>query len=170
MAERDYRQNLTLDDLDEYGCLKISFGLWIVIVYLCRHLVLLILGATSSLANFTYGQLGASYSVIYSHPWFLAASAPAVAVLLAAIRRSPSAPAVIRNLWRVGAPLLVAAAVLDLAILGALLGLGGVSIKTSHFFQAFVDVICLVYLTRTRRVRDTFADFPSAQDKKDFRG
>jgi len=162
MAEPDYRRNLTLDDFDEYGCLKITFGLWLVIVYLCRHVVLLFFGATSSFANFTYGQTGASYAVIFSHPWFLVASAPALAVLLAAIRRTPSAPRLIRAVWRVGALLLIVAALLDLAILGTLVGFGGLEVGTSHISQAFLVGACLLFLTRTERIKDTFADFPGA--------
>ncbi len=164
MAEPDYRRNLTLDDLDEHGCLKITFGLWLVIVYLCRHVVLLFLGAASSFANFTYGHTGASYAVIFSHPWFLLASAPALAVLVAAIRRTPSAPAPLRPIWRAGRLILILAATLDLAIVGALAGFGGFAIQTAHITQGFFDVLCLLYLARTKRVKDTFADFPSVRE------
>ena len=163
MAEPDYRRNLTLDDFDEHGCLKITFGLWLVIVYLCRHVVLLVLGAASSFANFTYGQRGANYSVVFSDPWLLMASAPALVVLFAAVRRTPSAPRLLRTLWRAGRLVLVLAASLDLAVLAALVGLGGLTVQSGHIAQGFFDVLCLLYLTRTQRVKDTFADFPGAK-------
>ena len=164
MAEPDYRRNLTLEDLDEHGCLKPTFGLWLVTVYLSRHVVLLLLGAASSFANFTYGQTGADYSVVFSHPWFLAASAPALAVLFAAVRRTPSAPQLVRTVWKAGRLLLMLAASLDLALLGVLAGFGGLTIQTGHIAQGFFDLLCLRYLTGTNRVRDTFADFPGAKD------
>ena len=165
MPEPDYRQTLTLDDLDEYGCLKISIGLWLIIVYLCRHVILLLLGATSSFANFTYGQTGASYAVLFSDPWFLAASAPALLVLAAAVRRTPSAPTWIRALWKAGAVLLTLSAALDLAILGILLGATGRSVELIHASQAVLGVVCLILLVRSQRMRDTFADFPPADGK-----
>ncbi len=166
MAEPDYRRNLTLADLDEHGCLKITFGLWLTMVFLCRHLILLLLGATSSLANFTYGQASASYGVIFSHPWFLLASAPALVVLVAGMRRTPSAPAPLRAIWHFGAQLLILAAVLDLVVLGVLIGIGHFDLESTHILQAFLDAICLIYLTRTKRVWDTFADFPAREGNK----
>ena len=164
MAEPDYRRNLTLDDFDEHGCLKITFGLWLVIVYLCRHVVLLVLGAASSFANFTYGQRGANYSVVFSDPWLLMSSAPALVVLFAAIRRTPFAPRLVRTVWKAGRLLLILATMLDLTILGALAGFGLLTIQTGHIAQGFFDLLCLLYLTGTKRVKDTFADFPGAKD------
>ncbi len=164
VPDPDYRQHLTLDDLDEYGCLRISSGLWLIIVYLCRHVVLLLLGATSSLATFTYGQTGASYGVLYSDPWFLLASAPALPVLAAGLRRVPSAPEVIRVIWRAGGFLLMLAAALDLAILAILVVTTNVRIEVIHISQATLSAICLFLLVRSRRIKDTFAEFPSARD------
>lgn len=161
MPDPDYRQHLTLDDLDEHGCLRISFGLWLIIVYLCRHLVLLLLGATSSFATFTYGQMGSSYAGLYSNPWFLLASAPALPVLIAAFRRVPSAPKLVRVTWQAGALLLILAATLDLVILGILLlGTTGAQVEIIHISQAMLDVVCLMLLTRSTRMKDTFAEFP----------
>ena len=161
MTDPDYRRHLTLDDLDEYGCLRISFGLWLIIVYLCRHVVLLLLGATSSLATFTYGQMGASYAVLYSDPWFLLASAPALPVLAAGLRRVPSAPSFIRVIWQAGTMLLSLAAVLDLAILGILLGTTSAQLEVIHLSQTMLTVVCLLVLVRSKRIRDTFAEFPA---------
>ena len=161
MTDPDYRQHLTLNDLDDYGCLRISFGLWLIIVYLCRHVVLLLLGATSSFATFTYGQMGASYAVLYSNPWFLLASAPALPVLAAGLRRAPSAPSFIRLIWQAGTMLLSLAAVLDMAILGILLVTTSAQLEVIHLSQTMLTAVCLLVLMRSKRIRDTFAEFPA---------
>ena len=161
MTDPDYRQHLTLNDLDDHGCLRISFGLWLIIVYLCRHVVLLLLGATSSFATFTYGQMGASYAVLYSNPWFLLASAPALPVLAAGLRRAPSAPSFIRLIWQAGTMLLSLAAVLDMAILGILLVTTSAQLEVIHLSQTMLTAVCLLVLMRSKRIRDTFAEFPA---------
>ena len=162
MPEPDYRQNLTLADLDEHGCLRISIGLWLMIVFLSRHVILLLLGAVSSFASHTYGQTSASYGVLFSDPWFLLASAPALLVLAAGLRRVPSAPSFIRAVWRAGSSLLILAVTLDLVILGILLGSAGWRVDVIHVSQAILDVVVLTLLVRSGRIRDTFADFPAA--------
>lgn len=156
----DYRRALTLEDLDDHGCLKVSLSLWLVMVYLSRHAVLLLLGAASSFTSFTYGQRGSSYAGVYSDPWFLLASAPALLVLAAAIRRTPSAPAFLRAAWRHGRILLLTAVVLDLGILGLLVGAAGRPMDPLHGAQVLADLVSLMLLLSSHRLRDIFADFP----------
>ena len=139
------RVNYELSDFANDGTLKISLPIWLTSAFLARHILLLLMGGLSSFVMRGGGIDTDSFSALYSRPIFLIASIPAVAVIVAGLRRAPQAGPLIRNIWHHGRFLLLVAAGFDIGLLAT----------------AFLDVYAIAYIYRSARVRDTFSDFPA---------
>ena len=79
------------EDFTADGALRVGVLLWGALVFVNRHLILLVLGAVSSFVGARSGFDGHSLATLYSNPWFLLAGLPALGVLGAALRRSADA-------------------------------------------------------------------------------
>jgi hypothetical protein len=91
------------------------------------------------------------------------ASIPAIFVIVAWIKKNPASPAFIRKVWQHGAMILTISAVLNIVIVFVPLMTGTVrSINMVGWGQLGVSLLIIGYLYFSERVRDTFADFPSA--------
>jgi hypothetical protein len=64
-------------DFTEDGVLRVGFLLWAVMVFLNRHLLLLVFGAVTSLVGSRFGLDSSGLVTLYSSPWFLLADLPA---------------------------------------------------------------------------------------------
>jgi len=158
MKRSDYDINDFLDD----GTLCVSGTLWLVMLYLSRHLLLLVLGAISTFFTSQQGLDASGFSVLYSSPVFLAASLPAAAVVVASLCRRPAAGSLVRGLWRSGRWLLVAAAIIDLALIGWTIATSAPTYPDTVLFTLGVlDAYALLFLLRSARARDTFSAFPA---------
>ena len=153
-------------DFTEDGVLRVGVLLWVVLVFANRHLILLILGAVSSFVGAGDGFDGFSLGVMYSSPWFLLTSLPALGVLAAALRRSTRAGRLERWLWRQGRGLLLLAVGADLVLLLAYPWWSRAHVTQLHIIGAVLDLYVLTYLIRSSRVRARFADFPGAHKHK----
>jgi hypothetical protein len=163
------RFSLGAYDLTSYDanfCLKAPLMLWLVILYLARAILLPFVSGVSSFGgardgtSLTQGLFGVEDSL---------PAALALTVFLALLRRTPSASQLWRSIWSFGRPLLAAAAVADLAIsLYRFLQITDANaLRTEWLLLAcLADGYVLVYLFRSRRVRDVFNDFP-APDRPD---
>lgn len=138
--------------------LKVPWTLWIVMVFLVRHLLLL--GVT--FMPTTGEEIKVLRELI--HPQYLPADIPAALVLFLAMRRRPECGDWPRRLWRHGRWLLMASAAGYLLLLGLTLVGGGqpLQITVDEWILASVllNVWILVYLVRSPLLRDLFADFP----------
>lgn len=161
MAQLDY----TPHDFTEDGVLRIRFLLWAVMLFLNRHLILLVFGAVTSLVGSRFGLDSSGLVRLYSSPWFLLANLPAVAVLFAALRRDPKAGRLIRSIWQHGRGLLAMSAGFDLALLIALGALTRFDINLLHILGGILDSYVILYLIRSARARARFADFPAEGGK-----
>ena len=158
-------------DYDKYLSLKINFELWLIIAWFMRPVIL-------KISTIQMGRGAKSDSVsglkdlVYPDDFgfFLAfvTMIPVVLVIFAYMKRKPDAPDYIRTLWRNCGKLLLLAAALnvvvvfvpflfDLAYRINLIGWGQVAIAAYIIF----------YLMTSRRVRDTFADFPADTEADD---
>jgi hypothetical protein len=147
-------------EYDKYFSLKVNAGLWVVILYLLRPYIVLIASMGAS-----QGGSGGIRNILYPDDFSLAlaifATLPALLFFYAWSRRKPGAGTMVVKLWAHGGKLLVAAAILNIAIVFTPL-LGGIvsSIHLLGWVQVVIAVIIIFYLLGSRRVRDTFADFP----------
>ena len=148
-------------DFTKDGVLQIGFILWAVMLFLNRHLILLVFGAVTSLVGSRSGLDSSELVSLYSNPWFLLTSLPAAAVLVAAVRRDQKAGKMVRRLWRQGRWLLMLSAGLELALLIALVILHRVGLNELHLVGAILDSYVLFYLKRSAWAQARFADFPA---------
>jgi hypothetical protein len=145
------------------GSLKVSALLWLIVLYLSRHLLVLMVGGLSTFMGSRSGLDTSGLSILYSSPAFLPASLPALVVLVARLRRVAGAGSFVRWVWRGGRYWLIAAALIDLTTLAVHWTLGWLGTTQMQVAGAFVDAYIMVYLVRSRRARDLFRDFPTAQ-------
>jgi hypothetical protein len=144
---------------DENLNLKIGAGLLAVVLFLCRPYVVLLLSVANR--NDKMGLL----DLLYADRTALAAAAvaalPALAVLFAMIRRRPEAGPLPRKLWRWGRWLLLASTALNIPIV--LMRITGTypRIHNLDLLQLLAVTWIATYLLGSRRIRDTFADFPA---------
>lgn len=158
--------NYQLSDFSDDGTLKVSALLWLVIAFLARHVLLLLMGGLSTFMLRGRGIDTGGFSALYSTPFFLLVSAPAVAIIVASVRRAPGAGPLIRGIWRNGRLLLSIAAGLDIGLLVCHWAFGWLSINEIIIVTVFLDVYILLYLARSVRVRDTFEDFPMSRPEE----
>ena len=136
------------DAYDEHFALRISVGLWLVMLYTVHpQILLLIVHLPPSGAELDYLR---GLVDVYA----LLATLPAMLVLIAAVRRRPAAGAFLRGVWRRGPRLLVATLVVHLAR----------SVLDTHgpwtALRIGADLVAATVLLGVPRIRDTFADFP----------
>jgi Protein of unknown function (DUF2919) len=157
-------------EYDKYLCLKPSAELWFVILYLLRPFIVLL--ATRMLSRVAPGVKDVEnlryllYPDDFSLVVALLATAPVLIFIYGFSKRKPGAGVLVRRLWKNGANLLAAAAVLNVPIVFAPLLTGTLTrIHLMGWVQAGLAIVIIGYLYSSHRVRDTFADFPVENDR-----
>jgi len=150
-----------LSHYDGQFCLKPPMMMWLAILYLSRGVTLPLIIA---LGQFSGVDSRAADTV--RELWSadeLAPSAIAALVLYALWRRVPSASRGVRWIWSNGRVVLAVAAIVDLGML--LIGMGRIGEPTDQSIglaaAGIVDAYFLAYVLAARRIRDTFAEFPT---------
>ncbi len=149
---------------DKYMSLKLDSSMWFIIVYFLRPFLL-------KVSTIQMGRGAKSDSVsglknlVYPNDFgfFLAfvATIPVLLLVFAYAKRKPDASEFVQSLWRNGKNLLVAAAVLNIIVI-FIPFLANIthSINIYGWGQLAVAVAIIIYLYSSKRVTDTFADFP----------
>jgi hypothetical protein len=143
--------------------LKVPVPLWLVLVFLVRHLLLL--GIT--FLPTTGEEIRVLRELV--RPEYLIADLIALPVLLIAIRRRPQAPDWMRRLWPMGRWLLALSVLTHLVLLGRALAVFGQplerSLNEATLIVVLLDLAVLGYLWRSRLLRDLFRTFPESQHR-----
>jgi len=155
-------------DYDKLLCLKVSNGLWLVILYLLRPYPILISTRRMGRAGRGVEGLEGLKNMVYPDDFSLTlgilATIPVLILLYGWVKRKPGAPDYVWKIWRHGAWLLITAAVLNIAIVLIPLLLGLMHhIHLAGWVQVVLSLPIIVYLYFSQRVKDTFADFPVEQ-------
>ncbi|MGB5716315.1 MAG: DUF2919 family protein [Gammaproteobacteria bacterium] len=149
---------------DKYMSLKLDSNMWFIIVYFLRPFLL-------KVSTIQMGRGAKSDSVsglknlVYPNDFgfFLAfvATIPVLLLVFAYAKRKPDASEFVQSLWRNGKKLLVAAAVLNIIVI-FIPFLADIthSINIYGWGQLAAAVAIIIYLYSSKRVTDTFADFP----------
>jgi hypothetical protein len=148
---------------DKYLALKIDFKLWLVIVYLLRPVLVKLAGFRSrgEAAEGARKVMDMLYPDDFSLFIALVVTIPTVLVLFAYAKRKPGASSFIRRIWSNGAILLMVTAGLNMATIVLPLIMGSIHhLGVYGWGQLAVAVFIFWYLFASRRVKDTFADFP----------
>jgi hypothetical protein len=150
---------------DKYMSLKLDSNMWLVIVYFLHPYLL-------KISTFQMGRGPKSDSVsglknlIYPDDFgfFLAfvASIPVLLLMVAYAKRKPDAAQWVRTIWGNGRNLMATAAVLSVIVVFVpFLAELSHSIPVYGWGQLAVAAGILYYLFTSKRVADTFADFPA---------
>lgn len=149
---------------DKYMSLKLDSNLWFIIVYFLHPFIL-----KASTIQMGRGAKSDSVSglknLVYPNDFgfFLAfvATIPVLLLVFAYAKRKPGASEFVQSLWRNGRNLLVAAATLNIIVVFVpFLANITHSINIYGWGQLALAVAIIIYLYSSKRVTDTFADFP----------
>ena len=147
---------------DDNFCLKPPGLLWLAVLYLSRAFLLLVIYVVSSLSRVSPDALATLRGTVSIYAFV--PSLVAAPVLYALLCRAPSSTKLVRWFWSRGRTILILAAILDcgVSIGGSGIGGGGdvSNLNALSLLAVLFDVYFLVYVVATRRVADTFANFP----------
>jgi len=153
-----------LDDYDSYNSLKMSPALWFWVVFSMRH-GLLLLGL--SITSFSHSTDLMNEFTSETHWAYFLCGIPGVLLLIATINRLPKAGKVMRRIWYSGRNLLASSLALHLIVsLNFVLTKPNWQLSAPQAIFFLFDVIGFIYLYRSQRVKDVFADFPPAEPVK----
>ena len=159
------------NDYDKYFALRINLELWLIIAWFMRPVILLI--STKQMGRGPKSDsVGGLKDLVYPDDFgfFLAfvTIIPVVLVIFAYMKRKPDAPDYIRTLWRNCGKLLLLAAALNVVVVFVpfLIDLT-YRINLLGWGQLAIAAYIIFYLMTSRRVRDTFADFPADTEADD---
>jgi hypothetical protein len=153
-------EKYSFKDYDKYFSLKLCTGLWLAVFYFMHPYLLLLSGLqvknrdAAALKNMIYPD---NFSMVIA----ILATIPALFFIYAWARRSPGGSALVKFIWRNGSMVLTLAALLNIATVFMPLLLGsGHRIQIVGWVQVGISSVIIIYVQFSRRVRDTFADFP----------
>lgn len=151
---------------DHYLCLKPTPLMWLSMLWLSREITLPLIVGMAQMANVDPSAL-AALRRFWALDFSLVPAVIAALVLVTFFRRVPKATRAVRWIFGHGAKLLSSAAALDaLLILTAIVTSGQFNDQTFLSCVALTaDVVFLVYLLLSRRVRNTFKEFPAPEAK-----
>ncbi len=146
----------SFEDYNEYNILKIPSLLIILNLYLLKYFVIFILPMISKIPaakTFAHEQ----FTVILLLP-----TIPAILVLVAMIQRVPESRYVkiVKRIWEVGHWLLLSGILLEIVILSLYILLDMKKLDETLLIFLYIDFMAIIYLLKSQRVQDVFADFP----------
>jgi hypothetical protein len=165
----------SFSDYDKYMALKMDFGLWLVIAYFLRPIILKVASIRMGRGGSGVTGAGGLKDILYPDDFgffiALAVTIPAVLVLIAYAKRKPGASSFIRRIWSNGAILLMVTAGLNMAIVVLPLITGSIHHLGVYGWGQMAVAVCIFgYLLASSRVKDTFADFPVESGKESSKG
>ena len=154
---------------DKHMSLKMDSNMWLIIVYFLRPFILKISTIQMGRGGVKSDSVRGLKDLVYPNDFgfFLAfiATIPVLILIFAYAKRKPGAADYVRAIWRNGRKLLIAAAVLNVIIIFVpfLIHLTH-SINVYGWGQLAVATGIIYYLYQSKRVTDTFADFPKESE------
>ncbi len=157
----------SLEDYEQqYGVLKAPFALRLIIWYLLKHYLLAFIQLIALLPKIKR-SMGETMLVFekfaYSHSTFLfvLSCIPVLLVFISLFKRAPKTESpFLRNVWRQGRILLMISAILEIILIMGYVLLELRQLTEFWLIVAYIDVVILIYLFRSERVKDVFAEFP----------
>jgi hypothetical protein len=143
------------EDYNEYNVLKIPLLLILVNIYLLKQFLIFALPMISTipfLVKFAHQQ--------FSIPLVLS-GIPALLMIVAMLRRIPKTRSrILRKIWGWGKTLLLSSLVLEMGFIILYIVLGLKTFNETSLIFLYLDLVFIIYLLKSQRVRDVFAEFP----------
>ncbi|RKZ92969.1 MAG: hypothetical protein DRR19_02670 [Candidatus Parabeggiatoa sp. nov. 1] len=150
----------SFEDYNEYNVLKIPLTLILVNLYLVKHFLIFVLPMISTipvLVKFAHEQFSIA---------LLLSSIPAALVIVGMVRRVPNTRSrIIGLIWRKGRFLLLSSLVLEISFIALYVVLGLKKFNEVSLMFVYIDVVLIIFLVRSQRVRDVFTEFPEKEVK-----
>jgi hypothetical protein len=159
----------TPDDYNQYNVLDVPFSLVLANVYLLKHYLIVAIPffakvpfiniAALPLANVLPSQGQSNMLLLYS-------CIPALLVGISMARRLPHSGDYLRWIWQRGRLLLLSSIILEMliSIIYVLLEINTFSTSTLIFL--YIDAVLIVFLFKSQRAKDAFAEFPAFKPKE----
>ncbi|ALG67060.1 DUF2919 family protein [Beggiatoa leptomitoformis] len=164
----------SFDDYNEHQVLKIPFNLVVTTVYALKYIVVLFI--LPILLNFLpaltdAGKLIIPYISQFAHKpanlAFILSSIPAFLIFIPMFKRVPNTPeqSWIRRIWTKGRGLLLSSFIIDMSLMIIYLLLGVRQFDGVMLAVLYIDSMLLLYVMRSKRVRNVFEEFPAYEKK-----
>jgi len=148
-------------DYNDSGILKVPVSIWLLLIYSMRHALLL---AGLSVTSFSHAIDLMGDFTDETHWLFFLCGLPGLLFFVIFINRTPKAGTAFRWAWQRGRGVLASALILHLVISISFVVKKPVWILSLSHLMLLVDFAWLVFLYRSERVKDVFADFPALAD------
>lgn len=160
----------TPDDYNQHGVLHIPLFLVLSSLYLLKHWVIAMFSLTNVASN-VESMLGSLAlflpSAEHSSTLLLYSCLPTILVVFSMARRIPKTRSIfLRWIWKQGRLFLLSSLFLEIGLLIFYIVYGTKKLDEVLLMFLYVDVVIVIYLFRSQRVRDVFAEFPVASTAK----
>jgi len=143
------------EDYNEYNVLKIPSFVIVLNIYLLKQFVIFLLPMISSIQFFK------TLAHEQFHIALLTSSLPAIFVIMSMIRRVPSTKsALLIWFWKNAKNLLLFSLISDLLLISLFIKFDMWQFNGLNLMFIYLDVIFIIYLIRSQRIIDVFAEFP----------
>lgn len=153
-----------LEDFNQYHVLKIPHLFFVIGVYLLKYPILILLPWIPMMGNASYLTGFVNRHIHWTLLIF--SCVPAALMLVAGVRRTPKASVQTRWIWAHGRSLLLFALAADLVILAGLILGHRQKLSEYALIVGYLDVMFIVYVWRSQRLREVFKQFPAPQKQK----
>jgi magnesium-transporting ATPase (P-type) len=148
----------SFEDYNEFNVLKIPLLLSLLNGYMLKQIVILGLLFVSSIP-FLNQFAHEHFSIV-----LLLSSIPAILVIASASKRIPKTRSpLIKKIWRWGRFLLLSSLGLEIGFIILYVTLGIQKLNEVNLMFLYIDVVFIIYLIKSQRVRDVFTEFPEKE-------
>jgi hypothetical protein len=153
----------TPDDFNEFHVLKIPFLLYFVLFYLNKYFLLVIFPGLPVIGGADFSAIAKWFKI----DWLMMMSClPALAVLIASLYRIPTPKKFPKLIWNKGLILLLISSAMDLIVLSSYVILERRVFDLGTFILLLINVGIIVYLLRSKYLKEMFKEFPEELEKK----
>jgi len=152
-----------LDNYDKYFALKVSLGTSVLLLFLSRGILVAIM------SFYLKDKLTGVATLFYANDICLMVSLivalPALVIIGAWLRRDPKASKFQKKIWSQGIFILAVSAIANIGLI-----IWSITIRPTildaDIIQLVFSLYCLLYIFKSKRLRDTFDSFPEKIDEK----
>lgn len=159
----------TLEDYNHHGVLHVPLWLVILVIYLLKHWLIAAFPLLEKTPVINAAFIGFPMELLpteHSSPLLLYTCIPTLLVAVSMARRLPTTRSpFLRWVWQNGRAFLLTSLYLELGLLVLYLALGTRELDGVLLTFMYFDGVSIVYLMRSRRVQDVFAEFPKFTER-----